>query len=87
MSDIIFGTILDFNRNDIKLKVRKKVIASRPELLSMISNKLINETYIYTQGYVNALKENIEEPFNRIEIQSFIYDRAYDYVVRRLDEC
>ena len=85
MSDTVFGTILDFGRNDVKLEVRKRVIATRPEILAMMSNKLIQETHIYMQGYVDALKENIAEPYNRKEIQSFIYDRAYDYIVEKID--
>lgn len=83
--DIIFGTILDFSRNDIKLQVRKRIIASRPETLSMWSNKLVADTHTYMQGYVDALKENIAEPYNKAEIQSFIYDRAYDYAIERID--
>lgn len=86
MSDEVFGTILKFNKNDIKLELRKRIIAQRPQHLARLDNKIISDTFIYTKGYVDALKEHIAEPFNRNEIRTFIYDRAYEYAIERIEE-
>lgn len=85
MSDDIMDKILDIGRNDIRIHVRRRVIASRPDILSQVSSKLIAETEIYMKGYADALKEHIAEPYVESEIKTFMYDRAYDYIVEQID--
>lgn len=85
MSDKAIAEILDFNRNDVKLQIRGRVIARRPEVLSQVSNKIVNDATIYLRGYAEALVEHIEQPFTVKEIQDFIYDRGFEYILRRVE--
>ena len=78
--------ILHFNRNDVKLEVRKRIIAQRPELQSRFSNKIVSETTIYLKGYAEALIEHIEQPYKIDEVLSFVYDIGYEYASKRIEE-
>ncbi len=85
MDDLVLTKKLDFGRNEIKIAVRQKIIINRPEILVQVTNKLIKEAYIYVQGYVDALRENITEPYNIKEIRTFVFDRAFEYVIGQID--
>jgi len=85
MSDDIMTKIMDIGRNDIRIHVRQRIITSRPEILSQMDNKLITEATFYIKGYADALREHIVEPYIGSEIKTFMYDRAYDYIVEQID--
>lgn len=83
MSDPAIIDILRFNKNDVKLAVRSRIITRRPETLSFLSSKVVNDATTYLRGYADALVEHIEQPYNNKEIREFLYDRAYEYVIYR----
>ena len=43
MSDKGIEKVLKFNKNDVRLEIKKRAIAQRPELQSQMSNKIITE--------------------------------------------
>lgn len=73
-------------KSDIRNYVRLKMIQSNPEWMDLITRKLVLDTLVFIDGFGMCLKEYVNPPYNKEEVQEFLKDEAFRYVYRRIKE-
>lgn len=73
-------------KSKLKAEIVKRIMKYDVELRSKLTNKLILDTIIYLEGYTEASKDTFAYPLNREEVEEFLYDEAFKYVLRNTDD-
>ena len=85
-SKIEMDKLVKVVKSDMKNHVRIKMLQTNPEWESLITRKLIIDTLIFVDGFGTCLKEYIEPPVNKEEVQEFLLNEAFRYVFNRIEE-
>lgn len=74
------------NRKIIKRRITSKIITKYPELAPRFTNKILNETIVFINGYYKCFRKMTEPPYKMDEIMEHLYSEATDYVIRKISE-
>lgn len=72
---------LHLTKAEIRKYCRHTMSSSYPEEASKVTDKLITKAVLYMEGYGDAMKYNIQEPVNHVELRNFLLDVAYEYIL------
>ena len=78
--------IMHIVKSDLRSDMKDRMLKYFPDAQSRVTKRLINETYIYLKGYSEALKEHVNLPINKDEMQRFLFDRAFEYIKAEIKE-
>lgn len=76
--------LLHISKAEIKKYCRHTMTAKRPDDFGKITDKSINQTVLYMEGYCDAMKYHVEEPINRQEMKEFLLSISYEYISKHI---
>ena len=73
-------------KSQLKAEMVERIMNYDVELRSRLTDRIILNTQIYLEGYVEASKDTFEYPLNSSEVSEFLYDEAFKYVLREIEK-
>ena len=72
-------------KGEVVSHIRMRMFETDPDSSSKITRSLILETMIYLDGFNSCLKEYVEQPTSPEEVNKFLLEEAFRYVLRRIN--
>lgn len=70
----------------LKKIVKTKILLSRPEIINLITDKVLVKCLIFISGYIKSLKSHMIEPINVGEIDSLLEQECIDWIIEYVDK-
>ncbi len=76
----------EISKKDLKSYVTKRLRIIHPEWISLLTQRILNQTLIYLEGYSARLKEEMYPPVIISDVQTYLLSEGFRYICKRLEQ-
>lgn len=85
-SDRVLSQLMDVSRSDLKSHLVHRMRGHCADAVPLLTRREVQKCEYYLSGYSDALKEFVILPINRSEMQAFLKERAFEFLLKELSD-